>query len=196
MRRTFVLVLFALSAAGCPDDLAQRCPAESVPSGHYTLSTTVKQIANECLLVRLADGGPYPPDADASILNSQVSSTDSILCAGNSDAGPTVYLVVSSSQLVRQAPLDPAGAFTFVSPTLPQQPTLCSCTTDINETISGVFLGGGSSGFGLDADGGLVPQPTAIDGSVDQTLTNPDGGLCLCDIPCALHYVLTGTPNR
>ena len=196
MRRTFLLTLFALAAAGCPDDLAKRCPPESVPSGHYTLTTTVQQTPDLCLRVREADGGPLQPGEDASILNSQQSSTDSILCAGNSDAGPTVFLVVASSDVVRQTPLDPAGSFNFVSPTLPQVASVCVCTTDVNETISGVFFGGGTSGFALGADGGLEPQPTAMDGSVLQTLTNPDGGPCLCNIPCAVHYALIGTPNR
>lgn len=195
MRRTLLLAALALASAGCPDDLAQRCPPESVPSGHYTLTTTVQQTPDECLLVRIADGGPLPPGADASILLSEQSSTDSILCAGNSDAGPTVYLVVATSRVVRQTPLDPAGGFTFLS-MVPQVSSLCSCTADVNETISGVFLGGGSGGFGLGADGGLAPQPTGMDGSMLQTLTNPDGGPCLCNIPCALHYALIGTPNR
>ena len=193
MRRTLLLAVLALAAAGCPDDLAQRCPPESLPSGHYTLTTTVVDTPDECLVVRSADGGP--PPKDGSILLSRESSTDSILCAGNSDAGPTVYLIVANSSVVRQTPLDPDGGFAFLSTQL-QAPSLCSCTTDVNETISGLFLGGGSSGFGLGADGGLEPQPTGINGSIVQTLSNPDGGPCLCDIPCALHYMLSGTPNR
>lgn len=195
MRRTFLLALFALAAAGCPDELAQRCPPESVPSGHYTLTTTVDASVDECRRIALPDGGPLQPSDDASVLISSTSSTDSILCAGDSDAGPTVYLVVATSGIVRQTPLDPDGGFTFVS-NVPQVQSVCSCTTDVTETISGVFLGGGSSGFSLGADAGLVPQPTGMDGSMVQTLTNPDGGACLCNIPCALRYTLIGTPNR
>ena len=195
MRRTLLLAAIALASAGCPDDLAQRCPAGSVPSGHYTLTTTVQSTPDECRIIALPDGGPLPPGADASILLTNPSSTDSILCAGDSDAGPTVYLVVASSSLVRQTPLDPDGGFTFVS-SVPQAGSVCSCLADLNETITGVFLGGGTSGFGLGADGGLAPEPTGMDGSMLQTLTNPSGGSCVCNIPCALHYDLIGTPNR
>ncbi|HYV65117.1 MAG TPA: hypothetical protein VE964_02675 [Myxococcales bacterium] len=194
MRRTFLLAAFALASAGCPDDLAKRCPPESVPTGHYTITTTVIHDPNECQRTAEADGGPLQPGDDASILTHDPSSTDSILCSGNSDAGPTIYLVVASSSLVRQTPLDAAGAFTFVT-TVPQVPSICSCTADLNETISGTFQGGGGSGFSLDADGGLVPQPTGMDGSMLQTLTNPDGG-CFCNIPCALNYKLVGNANR
>ena len=195
MRRTLLLAAFALASAGCPDDLARRCPPESVPSGHYTLTTSVVPDAGECQLTARPDGGPLQPGDDVSILTGPVSSTDSILCAGDTDAGPTVYLVVSTSQLVRQTPLDPDGGFTFVS-TVPQVASICSCTADVTETISGEFLGGGSSGFSLGADAGLVPQPSGMDGSMLQTLTNPDGGACHCNIPCALNYPLIGTPNR
>ena len=195
MRRTLLLAAFALASAGCPDDLAQRCPPESVPSGHYTITTTVDAGPADCHLTAKADGGPLDPGEDTSILTSPVSSTDSILCAGDTDAGPTVYLVVSTSQLIRQTPLAPDGGFTFIS-TVPQVASVCNCTADVTETISGEFLGGGSSGFALGADGGLVPQPTGMDGSMLQTLTNPDGGACHCNIPCALNYTLIGTPNR
>ena len=62
--------------------------------------------------------------------------------------------------------------------------------------VSGTLVGGGSTGFTLGPDGGLVPQPTEIDGTVLQTLTAADAGACLCTMPCAEHYTLTGTLNR
>src|SRR5256885_13480044 len=111
MRRTLLLAVLALAAAGCPDDLAQRCPPESLPSGHYTLTTTVVDTPDECLVVRRADGGP--PPKDGSILLSRESSTDSILCAGNSDAGPPAYLLVGNRSLVRQTRLEPHVGVAF-----------------------------------------------------------------------------------
>src|SRR6266849_4756919 len=153
MRRTLLLALLALAAAGCPDSLAQRCPPESLPSGSFQLTLTLKHTPDECLIVRSLDGG--------------------------------------------QPPVDPTGTFSFASPPLIQASTLCGCLSDVNETISGVFLGGGTGGFALGPDGGgLDPQPTGIDGSVLQTLTNPDGGPCVCNLPCAEHYTLAGTPSR
>jgi hypothetical protein len=194
MRRTLLLAFLALAAAGCPDSLAQRCPAESLPSGSFSLALTLKHTPDECLIVRQLDGGP--PPMDGSIVAANQPPVDSILCAGNSDAGPLVYLVVANSSVVRQSTFDPAGGFTFISPPLIQAQTLCGCLADVSETISGVFLGGGASGFALGPDGGLVPQPTGIDGSVLQNLTNPDGGPCVCNLPCAEHYTMVGTPNR
>ena len=195
MRRTLLLALLALASAGCPDSLARRCPPESLPSGSYQLQLVLQQpTPDECLVTKSLDGGQ--PPADGAIAANQ-PPVDSILCAGPSDAGPQVYLVVGNSSVIRQTPFDPTGAFTFVSPPLIQASTLCGCLTDVNETISGVFLGGGANGFALGPDGGgLDPQPTGIDGSVLQTLTNPDGGQCLCNVPCAEHYTLTGTPSR
>jgi len=196
MRRTLLLALLALAAAGCPDSLAQRCPPESLPSGSFQLTLTLKHTPDECLIVRSLDGGQPPVDG-GSIVAADQPPVDSILCAGPSDAGPTVYLVVGNSSVIRQTPFDPDGGFTFVSPPLIQASTRCGCLSDVNETISGVFLGGGTGGFALGPDGGgLDPQPTGIDGSVLQTLTNPDGGPCVCNLPCAEHYTLAGTPSR
>jgi len=98
----------------------------------------------------------------------------STLCAGNADAGATVYLVVANSDVIRQSPLDADGGFTFVSPPLIGAQTLCGCTADVNENISGTLVGGGTTGFTLGSDGGLVPQPTGMDGMVLQTLTTAD----------------------
>jgi hypothetical protein len=118
------------------------------------------------------------------------------MCAGNSsDGGPTLYFVVANSNSIRQSPLEPAGGFTFLT-SIVQAQTLCGCIADVNETISGALLGGGSTGFTLGPDGGLVPQPTGIDASVVQALTNPDGGPCQCNLPCAEHYTLSGAVNR
>ncbi len=173
-----IVLALALASAGCPESLARRCPSNSLPSGNFELALTLQHTADECVLKRSPDGGPPP-----------------ILCAGVADAGPTLYLVVANSSVVRQSPFDPDGGFSFVSPPLIQAQTLCGCLADVNETISGMLLGAGAGGFALGPDGGMDPQPTGIDGSVVQTLTTDAGG-CLCDLPCAEHYTLIGTPNR
>ncbi len=193
MRTILLLAFLALATAGCPDSLAQRCPSNSLPSGSFQLGLTLQHTPDECIQLRQADGGPGPPDG--SIVPPNQPPVESILCAGVADAGPTLYLVVANSSVVRQSPFDPDGGFSFVSPPLIQAQTLCGCLADVNETISGMLLGAGSGGFALGPDGGLVPQPTGIDGSVVQTLTT-DAGFCLCDLPCAEHYTLTGTPSR
>jgi hypothetical protein len=195
MRTIFPGMLLVLSVfnAGCPDSLAQRCPSNSLPSGNFGLTLALQHTTDECLLVRSADGGPGPTDGS---LLPPAQPVEATVCAGNSsDGGPTVYFVVANSNSIRQSPLEPAGGFTFVT-SIAQAQTLCGCIADVNETISGVMLGGGSSGFTLGPDGGLVPQPTGIDASVVQALTNPDGGPCQCNLPCAEHYTLSGAVNR
>jgi hypothetical protein len=188
-----VVLALAVASAGCPDSLGQRCPPTSLPSGNFELSLTLQHTADECVVTRNPDGGP--PPADGSIVP-PLQRVQSTLCAGNADAGATVYLVVANSDVIRQSPLDADGGFTFVSPPLIGAQTLCGCTADVNETISGTLVGGGTTGFTLGSDGGLVPQPTGMDGMVLQTLTTADAGACLCSIPCAEHYTLTGTLNR
>jgi len=189
----FAIVLaLALASAGCPDSL-QGCPSNSLPSGSFHLTLTLQHTSDECIQLRQPDGGP--PPADGSIVPAS-QPVESILCAGLADAGaPTLYLVVANSSVVRNSPFDPDGGFTFVSEPLRQAQTLCNCLADVHETISGVLLGGGATGFSLGPDGGLVPQPTGIDGSVQQTLDNPNGN-CVCQLPCAEHFTLAGAPNR
>ena len=189
-----IMLALALASAGCPDSLERRCPSNSLPSGSFHLTLTLQHTPDECIQLRQPDGGP--PPADGSIVPAS-QPVESILCAGTAaDAGsPTLYLVVANSSVVRDSPFDSDGGFTFVSPPLLQAQTLCNCLADVHETISGVLLGGGAAGFSLGPDGGLVPQPTGIDGSVQQTLDNPSGN-CVCQLPCAEHFTLAGAPNR
>jgi hypothetical protein len=192
MHRTLTASLIALYLAGCSSSLSQNCPMSSLPAGNFRLTLTLQHTADECLLFQQPDGGP----ADASIVPENPPQTvDSTLCGASIDGGATLYLVVANSRLVRQSALDSDGGFSFVSPTLSGAQTLCNCTADVNETISGTLLGAGDGGFTVIPDAGLVPQPTQISGSVLQSLTT-DAGNCLCHLPCAEHYALTGTPNR
>ena len=193
MRRLLPALLLAAASAGCPESLERRCPTTSLPSGNFELALALQHTADECVVSKTRDGGGTLP-ADGSIVppNQSVQST---LCAGNSDAGATLYLVVANSDVIRQSPLDPAGSFSFASPPLIGAQTLCGCVADVSETISGTLVGGGTSGFTLGPDGGLVPQPTEINGAVAQSLVT-DAGDCLCNMPCAEHYTLTGTLNR
>jgi len=200
MRRTTPAILFALAlgAAGCPDSLERHCPSSSFPSGNFQLGLSLQHTPDECILVRSADGGPGPANGSIVPTSQTVQST---LCAGPLDAGATadagtaLYLVVANSDVIRQSPLDPVGGFNFVSPPLRTAQTLCGCTADVAETISGALVGGGATGFMLGPDGGLIPQPTGIDAMVVQMLTT-DAGDCLCNLPCSEHYTLAGTLNR
>ena len=194
MRKVLCIAVASLWLLACSGSSTLSCPANSPPAGDFTLTLALQHTPDECLILRQADGGPAP--ADASIVPSPQSVTSTI-CAGNVNGGATLYLLVANSSFVRQSPLDSDGGFTFVTPTVKQAQTLCNCTADLNESITGTLLGAGDGGFTVIADAGLVPQPTQITGSVLQTLTpNPTDAGCLCNMPCAEHYTLTGTPNR
>jgi hypothetical protein len=192
MRRLLCLAASAISFAACSGSSSLNCPTNSLSAGQFTLTLALQHTPDECLILRQADGGPGP--ADGSISPSP-QSVVSAFCAANTDAGATLYLVVANSSVVRQSPLDSDGGFTFVSPTLSGAQTVCNCTADVNESITGTLLGAGDGGFAVIPDAGLVPQPTQVTGSVLQTLTT-DAGNCLCNMPCAEHYTLIGTPNR
>lgn len=194
MPKTIALTIAAFAVAACSGSSSLNCPAPSLPAGNFTLSLNLQHTPDECVLTRQADGGP--PPADASIVPGTQSVT-STLCGGVTDAGPTLFLLVANSAVIRKSPIDADGGFTFVSPPVVNADTLCSCTADLNESIGGTLLGAGDGGFVVVPDAGLVPQPTQISGNVVQTLQAdpPDGG-CLCNMPCAEHYTLTGTPNR
>jgi len=194
MPKTAPVAFVALVVAGCSGSSSQNCPAGSQPSGNFSLTLALQHTNDECLLTMQADGGP--PPADASIVPG-TQSVSSTLCAGITDAGPTLFMLVSNSGAVRSSPFD-GGGFTFVSPPLVGAQTLCNCTADVNETISGTLLGAGDGGFVVVPDAGLVPQPTQLSATVEQTLAPdpPDAGNCLCRMPCTEHYTLTGPANR
>jgi len=197
MRRLLLLAVVALASAGCPDSVSLRCPANSVPSGSYGLVLTLQHTPDECVQIKQADGGPFT-SPDGSLVPFTQGPQQSILCAGTSDGGPALYLVAGNGA-VRQSPFDADGGFTFVSPTVVQTQTVCGCVANLDETITGTLLGAGAGGFAVSPDGGLVPQPTGIDGSVVQVLTS-DAGDCICALgpgrTCAEHFALAGTPNR
>jgi hypothetical protein len=193
MTKTIPIAVVALAAA-CSGSSTLNCPTTTQSAGNFTLTLNLQHTTDECVLNGLADGGP--PPADASIVPSP-QSQDSLLCAGITDAGPTLLMLVANSGLVRSSPVDGDGGFSFVSPTLVGAQTVCNCAADVDETISGNLLGAGDGGFTVVQDAGLVPPPTAIAGGVVQSLkANPPDGGCLCNMPCAEHYTLTGTLNR
>jgi hypothetical protein len=184
----------AVAAVACSGSSSLNCPANTQSAGGFTLALDLEHTPDECVLTSQADGGP--PPADASIVPG-VQSQQSLLCAAVTDAGPTLFMVVANSGLLRRSVLDTDGGFTFVSPTLVGAQTLCNCAADVDETIRGTLAGAGAGGFTVVPDAGLVPPPITISGTVVQSLRAdpPDGG-CLCNIPCAEHYTLTGTLNR
>jgi hypothetical protein len=194
MWKIIPLTAFAVAAVACSGSSSLNCPANTQPAGGFTLGLNLQHTSDECVLTSQADGGP--PPADASIVPG-TQSQESLLCAAVIDGGPTLFMVVANSGLLRRSVVDTDGGFTFISPTLVGAQTLCNCAADVDETIRGSLAGAGDAGFAVVPDAGLVPPPTAISGTVVHSLKAdpPDGG-CLCNMPCAEHYTLTGTLNR
>ena len=114
-------------------------------------------------------------------------------CAELTDAGPTLYLAVEGKG-VRPSPLASDGGFSFVSTALAVPQTACGCNVDIVETIAGNLLAPGDAGFTVAPDGGLIPPATGIAATLIDSVSS-DAGPCLCNVPCAIHYTLTGTRN-
>jgi len=182
------LAAVALAATGCPETLEKLCPPTSTPAGNFQLSFGLQQTADQCRQILYSDGGP----ADASIATNPAPA-NSTLCAELIDAGPTLYLAVQGKG-VRASPLASDGGFSFVSTALAVPQTACGCSVDITETIAGNLAAPGDAGFTVAPDGGLTPPATSIAAMLVDSVSSDAGG-CLCNVPCALHYTLTGTPN-
>jgi hypothetical protein len=152
MTKIIPLAILASALAACSGSSSLNCPASTQSSGVFTLTLNLQHTSDECVLTSQADGGP--PPADASIVPG-TQTQDSLLCSNVTDAGPTVYMVVANSNVVRSSTLDSDGGFT------------------------------------------IAPPPTGYSGSVVQALKkNPPDGGCLCTMPCAEHYTLSGTLKR
>jgi hypothetical protein len=180
------LLLAAVLSAGCPDNIAQLCPAGSKSAGSFTLGLKFQTgLPDECKITSLPDGGTL--DASVSLATTP-APRDSALCVSDSDAGPVLYLALSDS--LRSSPLGDGGAFTFTSSTTVAN-TACVCSLSLTETIAGQLSATGDGGITYTPDGGL----TAVGGYSGVVTDAVDGSVpdCHCNVPCTLRYDVTGT---
>jgi hypothetical protein len=188
--RLVVAAAAALALSGCPDTLQQQCPG-GVPAGNFLMALTLQDTTDACRQILLPDGG----STDASVA-SVVAPANSTLYSGLADGGPSICLAVTGAQAGRSSPLDADAGFTFISTVQNVTQSICLCSIDITETVKGNLVVPGDAGFTVDADGGINPKPSGYNGTlVDSIVATPGTSGCLCNLPCALHYTLTGTPN-
>src|SRR5205807_7745595 len=128
-------VLGALGS-GCPQQLDKLCPTTSTPAGKFTLALALQGASDQCRVVRFADGGPTDGDVAAT-----PSSQQATICAGpDPDGGALMYLAVQGHSEIRQSALGADGSFTVQTSSTGVSGTVCGCTVDITETISGYLV--------------------------------------------------------
>jgi hypothetical protein len=179
-----VLALVAAVSVGCPDNIAQLCPAGSKSAGTFLLGLTFQPgAADECRVNKTLDGGP----ADASLAATSPTPRDSAICVAQGDGGATVFLALADS--VRSSPLGDGGSFTFTTSTIVDN-SACACSLTVSETITGALVSASDGGITYDPDAGLSP----IRGYAGAVVDGVDGGpQCHCNVPCSLRYNMTGT---
>ena len=188
-------VLIALGAAtfACPDTLSALCPTDTRQEGIYTVVMTRDSGANECKINSDGDGGSldYPlfgTDAGS-------SSFTAALCSSRlDDGGPAVWLARADPQK-RSSLLGAGGTFLWHTETTFVD-TYCRCPIYVQEQIVGRLLPAQDDGGTDLGDAGLPPLKgftAAVYDMVDAGGPAPDGGPCLCNVPCTTTFTLDAT---
>ena len=196
LRLAACLAALGLASAGCPETLAQACPAGTTPVGNLTLSFTLLDAGDTCVILTSLDGGPTdagtvrtPPDEPAA------------LCTGTLDGGVPAITLAIPGQNPRTSPLVDGG-FVFTSSAANVTGTLCGCGPNglhVDEKIQGSLQSKSGGPVAFDADGGLTPVGS-LAASFDDAIfaappLPPDGGPgsgCACNLPCGAHYTIAG----
>lgn len=187
-----VLIALGAAVAACPDTLAALCPADTRQEGIYTVVLTPDSGANECKITGDGDGGSL----DASLFATNPAPTFSAaLCSSRfDDGGARVWLAIAAPQQ-RWSPLGPGGTFTWSTATTFVE-THCSCPIYVQEQIVGRLLPAQDDGGTDLGDAGLPPLKgftAQVSDMVDAGGPAPDGGPCLCNLPCTTNFDLTAT---
>ncbi|HTO99050.1 MAG TPA: hypothetical protein VMK66_18495 [Myxococcales bacterium] len=181
-----LLSLLLLLAAGCQEETALQCPANTALIGQYALKFTASHDAGECIADGGLDGGQViltPLTVD------NVGTKGATFCSAPSlDGGIELQLLVAGKGGVRKSPLLDDGGFHFVSDTTVAQGTACICDVSDSETMDGFLLTTGP--FALRPDGGL-PVVTSIAATLTDQLVAASQG-CICNVPCSVTYSLSG----
>jgi hypothetical protein len=174
----------ALLLAGCPEQLGQQCPSNTIAIGQYALAFAGEHASNECKVTQ-ADGGKTPLVADDG------GTRAATLCTANADGGVQLYLsIAGKGQRSAQSFID--GGFRFLAHTDATPGTACVCSVAIDETFDGVLSGAWDGSFPIQPDGGL-PLVTGVSGTLVDLLSAPSNTGCACDIPCSVTYAVRGT---
>lgn len=187
MRNRLPLLSLLLLTA-CPVEVGQECPARTASVGQYALAFQGEHDAGECAALEADGGGPPTP-----VAADDGGTVTAALCYGFADAGPQLYLVIPGRQ-TRSSRLLADGGFHFTGHADPETGTRCGCPVGIDETFDGYLQSSpAGSSFALQADGGL-PQVSGLAGVIADTFSTPPGTTgCLCNLPCATTFAITGT---
>jgi len=187
MMRLLCAFSLLLLATGCPSSTAATCPSTSTPVGDFTLNLILQPTTDQCRVTATPDGGAA--DGDVATAPAPQNAT---VCAGpNPDGGVDLVYLAVENRTLHESPLNPSGAFSFTTNSSNISGTVCGCPLDVQETITGVLVPATAGPFQLGPDGGLTPAIAALDAGLVDVL---DGGTgCLCNVPCNLTYVMTGT---
>ena len=180
------LLLLSIFLAGCPEQLGQQCQG-SVSIGQFSLAFAGQHDAGECI-ANIPDAGPTRLTLDDG------GTRSATLCFGTADGGPQLQLLVPG-KTARPSDLLADGGFHFIGDAGAVVGTACggTCPVAIDESFDGFLLTSpADAGFAMQSDGGL-PEVTGLTGSLTDNLTSPNTSTCLCALPCALTYRITGT---
>jgi hypothetical protein len=183
------IILLTLLLAGCPEQVGQQCPANTVAVGQYSINFAGQNDAGDACAVAQADGGPpLTPVA----IEGDAGTSFGALCYGTADGGQQIYLVIPNKGVRQSALVD--GGFSFVGQTPPAPGLTCDCAIGlIVETFSGSLITTPPDQPFTQPDGG-IPLVGGIVGSLVDTISAPQGNTgCLCAVPCTVNYAITGT---
>jgi hypothetical protein len=185
--RSLALVVGLALLSGCPESIAQQCPARTTPVGQFALALTGKPDAGTACVQTLSDGGAIP------FTLGDAGTTAGALCYSQPGATAAQLYYVAAGKGARPSDLLADGGFHFVGHTDPT-PGICNgCTVTVDETFDG-FIQSGATGapFVVQPDGGLPPV-TSLVGTLVDSVSSPTGG-CQCNVPCTITYSVTGSP--
>jgi hypothetical protein len=182
--RALPLAACAVVLAGCPEQLGQQCPPQTIPVGQFTLTFVGQHPEGECTALQ-SDGGPpaTPLTADAGGVHGAT------FCYGNNAQGGPLWLALPG-KTPRPSPLLPDGGFHFVGHSDPVPSPACACNVGFDETFDG-FLTPETQPFAIEPDGGF-PAVTAVTGTLVDNLSTDAGSGCLCNLPCPMTFTVSG----
>ena len=182
------MVVLGAVAAGCPETIAQLCPAGTRQEGTFSTTITARNDGKDCRVVRTADAG----SADASLFISTETFNAALCSSTQADGGPVLWFALAAK--LRTSPLGDGGTFVFSA----DNPTLdvpaCNSPLTISERIEGTLIPSDADASVVLGPGGL-PSLKGFTGVVyDGIDAGPahDGG-SYCNTPCTTTYDMTAT---
>ena len=183
----FAAPLLCAAAALLPacEQTSAGCPGRLDPVASLALSYAPIDKGDTCRITRRTDGGPV----DAGLAVTPPAAKLSV-CAAQSDAGVLSLAVAVGTSGYRTVTID-GGSFSLTS-TTGGPGSACICAIELTETLSGTLQRADGGALGFESDGGFTPL-SGFGGAIDDSIkAAAGGGPCNCNLPCGIHYALTG----